>query len=89
MTVLMKKTKINIDRYSQHKNIQISFMDKNKGAAFCRNFALSLSKSEYIAFLDSDDIWTKDKLSEQLSFMKKIIITLVIQIIKLLKKILH
>ena len=66
-----EKTKSILNRYSQHKNIQISFMDKNKGAAFCRNFALSLSKSEYVAFLDSDDIWTKDKLSEQLGFMKK------------------
>ncbi len=66
-----EETKTILNRYSQHKNIQISFMDKNKGAAFCRNFALGLSKSEYVAFLDSDDLWTKDKLAEQLNFMKK------------------
>ena len=29
------------------------------------------SKSEYIAFIDSDDIWNKEKLSKQLDFMIK------------------
>ena len=44
---------------------------KNKKAGFCRNFAMRISKSEYVAFLDSDDIWDKEKLSKQLSFMIK------------------
>jgi len=66
-----EKTKIILNKYSQHKNIQIVFLDKNKGAAFCRNFALGLSKSEYVAFLDSDDLWSEDKLTEQINFMKK------------------
>ena len=29
------------------------------------------SKSDYIAFIDSDDLWTKDKLFKQLDFMIK------------------
>ena len=28
-------------------------------------------KSDYIAFIDSDDVWNKDKLSKQLDFMLK------------------
>ena len=66
-----EKTKKILNKYSQNKNIQIVFLDKNKGAAFCRNNALELSKSEYVAFLDSDDLWVKDKLIKQINFMKK------------------
>ena len=66
-----EKTKKILNKYSQNKDIQIVFLDKNKGAAFCRNNALELSKSEYVAFLDSDDVWFPDKLIKQINFMKK------------------
>lgn len=44
---------------------------KNSGAAISRNKALLEAKGEYIAFLDSDDIWEKDKLKKQVDFMVK------------------
>ncbi|MEZ7605888.1 MULTISPECIES: glycosyltransferase family 2 protein [Streptococcus] len=44
-------------------------LDKNSGAAVARNKAMAEAKGEYMAFLDSDDVWTAEKLSEQLSFM--------------------
>ena len=40
-------------------------------AGFCRNLAMRNSKAEYIAFIDSDDIWDNEKLSKQLIFMIK------------------
>lgn len=46
-------------------------LDKNSGAAIARNTAVSIAKGRYIAFLDSDDIWYPEKLSKQISFMKK------------------
>jgi len=46
-------------------------MNKNRGAGFCRNYAVKNSKSPYLAFIDSDDIWKKDKLKKQIFFMKK------------------
>ena len=66
-----EKTKKILNKCSQNKNIHIVFLDKNKGAAFCRNHALEISKSEYVAFLDSDDLWFPDKLIKQIIFMKQ------------------
>lgn len=43
--------------------------DTNSGAAVSRNRALREAKGKWIAFLDSDDIWTPDKLEKQIAFM--------------------
>lgn len=43
----------------------------NRGAAYSRNRAVKYAKGEFIAFLDSDDLWEKNKLEIQISFMKK------------------
>ena len=45
--------------------------DRNRGAAYSRNRALREAKGRWIAFLDSDDIWTPDKLEKQIAFMTK------------------
>ena len=58
-------------KYINHKKINIIFLKKNKKAGFCRNLAIRKSKSDYIAFIDSDDLWEKDKLFKQLDFMIK------------------
>ena len=43
--------------------------EKNSGAAVSRNKALRAAKGEWIAFLDSDDLWEPTKLEKQLKFM--------------------
>ena len=49
--------------------IKIEVNPKNLGAAITRNHALARAKGRWIAFLDSDDLWTSDKLEHQLKFM--------------------
>ena len=43
---------------------------KNLGAGNSRNVGIIASKGSYIAFIDSDDIWKKDKIMNQINFMK-------------------
>lgn len=44
--------------------------EKNKGVAFSRNKGINKAKGRFIAFIDSDDIWEKEKLEKQIKFMK-------------------
>ena len=59
-----------VNRYKDHR-IKFYVNEKNCGAALSRNIAISKARGKWIAFLDSDDLWDKDKLSIQISFMEK------------------
>jgi len=65
------ETKNKIRKYEKLKKIKIFWFKKNMGAAYCRNFAIKKTNSNFIAFIDSDDVWRKNKLKKQISFMKK------------------
>ncbi|WP_407545806.1 glycosyltransferase family 2 protein [Vibrio parahaemolyticus] len=53
----------------KYDNIRIYQNKENLGAGASRNFAIKKAKGRFIAFLDSDDLWTEDKLAEQIPFM--------------------
>ena len=65
-----KKTKDILAKYKRIKNIKIFYSEKNKGAGQCRNFAIKKSNSDYLAFIDSDDLWKNNKLNMQINFMQ-------------------
>ena len=66
-----KKTRTLLKELKNNKKIKIYWLKKNRGAGYCRNFALKKINSKYIAFIDSDDLWKRNKLKNQINFMKK------------------
>lgn len=57
------------DIVNEKKNIRILINEKNSGAGISRNNGIIKAKGEFIAFLDSDDYWHKEKLLKQLNYM--------------------
>ena len=57
-----------IDGYLSDQRIKYIKNEKNSGAAVSRNRALRETKGKWIAFLDSDDLWSPKKLEKQISF---------------------
>ncbi|EOX4809590.1 glycosyltransferase [Vibrio alginolyticus] len=53
----------------KYDNIRVYQNKENLGAGASRNFAIKKARGRFIAFLDSDDLWTEDKLAEQIPFM--------------------
>ena len=58
-----------LKEFKNKKKIKIIRLTKNKGPSFCRNLGIENSNNNYIAFLDSDDIWKPNKLYDQLIYM--------------------
>ena len=57
--------------FLRDKRIKYYKNEKNSGAALSRNRAMREAQGEWIAFLDSDDLWKPEKLEKQISFMKE------------------
>ena len=52
--------------------IKLTILETNSGRpALPRNIGIKKAQGDFIAFLDSDDLWYKDKLKLQLDFMIK------------------
>ena len=62
-------TKNLIDTYEKKINITLINNSNDQGPADARAKGISLSKEKYIAFLDSGDFWTKNKLADQINQM--------------------
>ena len=61
-------TKEVLKPYIEEKKIQYVFQN-NLGPSAARNKGIKLSKGEYIAFLDADDLWIPGKLEKQVNFL--------------------
>ena len=55
----------------QDGRIRLLARPGNQGAAYARNFALDHACGQWIAFIDSDDVWHPQKNEKQLSEMQR------------------
>lgn len=64
-------TRAIVEKYrSEDNRIKYYYTGINLGVATARNRAIDIAKGDYIAFLDSYDIWFEHKLEKQISFME-------------------
>lgn len=62
---LIKKIK------NSDKRIKLIINKKSIGAGPSRNVGIKKAKAKYVAFIDSDDLWMKNKIELQLKYMVK------------------
>jgi len=59
-----------IKDYSQKDSrIEYYINDRNRGVCWSTNFGFAKIRGEYLARIDSDDLWENDKLEKQMAFM--------------------
>lgn len=64
-------TRKQIEPFLKDDRIICIYNETNMGVAASRNKGMELAKGKYIAFLDGDDCWTKDKLEKQTKLMEE------------------
>lgn len=55
----------------EDSRVRVYVNKHNSGAAVTRNNSINKAKGQYIAFIDSDDLWEPQKLEHQLVYMKE------------------
>ena len=61
-----------IQSYAQkNENLHIYTNPANQGASETRNIGIRHAQGEYLALLDSDDLWHPEKLIQQINFMQE------------------
>lgn len=60
-----------LDLSSRDSRVRVFHNETNIGAGASRNISLANATGKYIAFIDSDDLWKRNKLSRQIEFMQE------------------
>lgn len=56
---------------AKDQRVDVMFLKENHGPGYSRNQSIERARGRYIAFCDSDDRWTEDKLEKQIAYMKE------------------
>lgn len=65
------ETKQILQEYKDER-IKVLINDSNKGANYSRNRGGDIAKGEFIAFLDSDNYWKRNKLEKQVKILSRV-----------------
>lgn len=60
-----------VQTYLADPRIRVINLNENGGLAHARNAGIEKAAGKYITFLDSDDLWTPDKLARQVEYHKQ------------------
>jgi len=64
------ETKSMLEAIELNINFLVIERDKKEGLAYAKNYGLSFVDTEYVAFLDADDLYEPTKLEKQVEFIK-------------------
>ena len=59
-----------LKKYKSEKRINVFYVNNEGSIGYSRNIGLNKAKSDYIAFIDSDDLWSSTKLKECICYLK-------------------
>jgi glycosyltransferase involved in cell wall biosynthesis len=60
-----------IKKYAANDSIRFTRNENNLRLSASRNVGIELSRGEFVAFLDDDDIWLPSKIETQVAFLEK------------------
>ncbi|MCH5463838.1 glycosyltransferase family 2 protein [Levilactobacillus tujiorum] len=60
-----------IEKFHHDGRLKIINQRTNLGVSAARNAGLNVAQGEYIAFIDADDIWYRDKLEREVTLMER------------------
>ena len=57
--------------FKKNFGLKLISNEKNRGPGYCREIGIKISTGFYITFLDSDDVWLRNKLYDQIGYIEK------------------